>query len=102
MTETKMRTPPRGYDDMTPMQFKAYENRLRRWARRRGWMLVKTRRRDSGALGFDQYLLVEATDEAFEAVKDELIARAQETLQRGEGHSLKVIERQLGYKDLIA
>lgn len=46
------------------MSDKVRENRLRRMADRRGWDLRKSRRRDSGALDFGTYQLVEPSRNA--------------------------------------
>ncbi len=44
---------------MNPVQYKTYENRLRRAAERQGYMLVKSRRRDPRAIDYGKYVLVE-------------------------------------------
>ncbi len=44
---------------MSPVQYKTYENRLRRAAERQGYMLVKSRRRDPYATDYGKYVLVE-------------------------------------------
>jgi len=43
---------------------KVRENRLRRMAERRGFLLKKSRRRDPGALGFGGFMLVNAETNA--------------------------------------
>ena len=43
---------------MTDAEFKVFENRLRRMAKRQGLRLEKTRRRDPRALDYGKYMLV--------------------------------------------
>jgi hypothetical protein len=44
---------------MTPTDYKVYENRLRRAAERQGLRLEKSRRRDSRAIDYGTYRLVD-------------------------------------------
>src|SRR4051794_5247230 len=57
----KVSSPPRmatnGLNGMTGSPFKVLENRLRRMLARRGFKLVKSRVRDSGAIGYGGYLI---------------------------------------------
>lgn len=65
---------------------KARENRIRRTADRRGFVLVKSRRRDPKALDFGLYLLLP------HGVDDSAAAAA---FRAGEGASLDAIEGRL-------
>ena len=44
---------------MTDIEFKAFENRLRRMAKRRGWKLHKSRRRNPLCPDYGKYMLVD-------------------------------------------
>jgi hypothetical protein len=48
-------------DKMTPVEFKTFENRLRRMASRQGYELNKSRLRDPRAIGFGGYMIIDAS-----------------------------------------
>lgn len=77
---------------------KTHENKMRRYAERQGFILVKSPRRDPRARGFGQYVLIPDDRAALQDEKDpELIADAHLRLDRGQGLSLTQLEQQLGY-----
>jgi hypothetical protein len=48
-------------DKMTPIEFKTFENRLRRMALRQGYELNKSRLRDTRAIGYGGYMIIDAS-----------------------------------------
>lgn len=69
---------------------KIRENRLRRMAKRRGLLLVKSRRRDTGALDYGLYVLIIDGRENREPGEDPISA-----FDRGEGRTLDQVEEEL-------
>lgn len=63
---------------------KARENRLRRMADRRGYRLVKSRRRDPGALEYGGYMLIK--------IENNFVACGQGNAGRGYAADLDEIE----------
>ncbi|MCR8896517.1 hypothetical protein NWF34_06040 [Gordonia sp. GONU] len=72
-------------ENMTPNQYKTYENMLRRAAARQGLRLAKSRTRDPRAVDYGTYMLVNATTNELEAWG----------LQSGYGLSLHEAHQQL-------
>jgi hypothetical protein len=64
----------------TDMSLKTYENRLRREAKRRGLLLVKSPRRDPQAFDYGLYVLVPERQELFKRGKGLTMAAVAETL----------------------
>ncbi|MBO0813525.1 MAG: hypothetical protein J2P23_15980 [Microlunatus sp.] len=72
---------------------KVREIRLRRAAERRGLLLVKSRRRDPGAIGYGLYVLVKDVPANRKPMHGG--QAAQNALNRGEGKSLDEIEEEI-------
>jgi hypothetical protein len=70
---------------------KVRENRLRRMAQRRGYLLIKSRRRDPGALDYGLFVLVD--DTAGNRVHG--AAAVTNAFDRGEGMTLDDVEEAL-------
>jgi hypothetical protein len=54
-------------EKMTPVEYKIFENRLRRMAERQGFQLSKSRLRDPRAIGFGGYMIVNSKTNSIEA-----------------------------------
>lgn len=79
---------------------KTHENKMRRYAERQGYLLIKSPRRDPRARGFGTYILAKDDRLMPGSEKDPAaVAEAHLRMDRGEGLTLTQVERELHYGD---
>lgn len=82
----------------TATDFKTHENKMRRYAERQGFMLIKSPRRDPRARGFGTYALVpDERPNPYDPKDMTAIAAAHLQMDRGHGLTIEEVEKELHY-----